>query len=204
MTLLEPPRTDENWMFLSKLVAGAILLLLAAGGAACTTTRAATPVDRPALEVPPPPPRLIEPPPALESPPPEPLTEPPATTPTGSSSRPRPQKDPGTAKPDAKPESPPETVPPIPAPPATAPQLRAPGLASSPEAAGEIRSILDRATGTLGRIDYHKLTKLQQTSYDTAKRFADEGEKELKGGNYVLAKELAEKADRLAKELQVR
>ena len=34
------------------------------GGAACATTRAATPVERPALEVPPPPPRVITPLPA--------------------------------------------------------------------------------------------------------------------------------------------
>lgn len=187
----------------SPFVAGVILLLLAAGGAACRTARAAAPVDRPILEVPPPPPRLIEPPPPLDSPAPEPLTELPASTPTGGASRPRPVRDPGTAKPEVKPETPPEAVPAA-TPPASPPQLRAPGLASGPETAGEIRAILDRAATTLNKIDYRKLSKAQQTNYDTAKRFGDEGEKELKAANYVLAKELAEKSERLAKELQVR
>ena len=36
--------------------AAALAAIVALAGAACTTTRAATPVDRPALEVPPPPP----------------------------------------------------------------------------------------------------------------------------------------------------
>ena len=190
---------------MSRPVAFVLLLACAAaGGAACKTTSAAAPMDRPNLEVPPPPPRLIEPPPPLEPPPTEPLTEAPASMPAGGTSRPRPLRDPGVSRPETKPETPPETAPATPPPVATPPQLRAPGLASGPETAGEIRGILDRANGTLNTIDYRKLTRLQQTNYDTAKRFADEGEKELKAANYVLAKELAEKAERLARELQTR
>ena len=183
-----------------------LVLLLAPGlvsGTACKTARAATPVERPNLDVPPPPPRVIEPAPPVETPQVEPVSDLPPSTPAGGTSRPRPQRDPATAKPEAKPEPPPAEPPPTP-PPANPTQLRAPGLASGPETAGEIRQILDRANGILRGIDYGKLTKPRQASYDTAKRFADEGEKELKAANYVLAKELAEKAERLAKELQIR
>jgi hypothetical protein len=184
------------------------VLLLAPGllaGAACKTARAATPVEHPNLDVPPPPPRVIEPVPLLEQPPPEPVGELPSSTPTGgAASRPRPpQRDPAAPKPEVKPETPPDPAPVAP-PPANPTQLRAPGMASGPETATEIKAILDRAKGLLNNIDYRKLTKPQQASYDTAKRFAEEGEKELKTANFVLAKELAEKAERLAKELQSR
>jgi outer membrane biosynthesis protein TonB len=185
------------------------LLLLGAalgGGLACTTARAATPVERPNLDVPPAPPRVIEAALPVEAPLPEPVGDVPAP-PTGGTSRPKPPRDSSgnTAKPEVKPETPPDPQPVTPIPPAQPPpQLRAPGLASGPETAGEIRGILDRASGMLNNTDYAKLTKTRQASYDTAKRFHSEGEKELKAGNFVLAKELAEKAERLAKELQVR
>lgn len=190
---------------MSRLVVIVVVLLLAGGGAACKTARAAAPVDRPNLDVPPPPPRVIEPMAPVEPPPPEPVSELPTTSPTGGASRPRPKTDPATSKPEVKPDTAaPETAPAAAPPAATPPQLRAPGLASGPETAGEIRAILDRANGILNTIDYRRLIKPRQASYDTAKRFAEEGEKELKAGNYVLAKELAEKAERLAKELQLR
>lgn len=185
----------------------AVFSLVIAGGlgaAACKTARAATAIERPNLEVPPPPPRVIEPAPPVELPPPEPVGEVPATTTGTGAARPRPQRDPATAKPEVKPETPPEPPPPTPTVPATPPQLRAPGLASGPETAGEIRAILDRSQAMLEKIDYGRLSKPRQNSYDTAKRFHAEGEKELKAANYVLAKELAEKAERLAKELQGR
>lgn len=185
------------------VVPGLVLLLAAAGGAACRTARAATPVERPNLDVPPPPARVVEPAPPVEEPPTDPVGEVPTAPASGTASRPRPQRDSGTSKPDAKPEMPPEPPPSMPPPSSNPTQLRAPGMAS-PETAGQIRAILDRANGTLGQIDYTKLTKPRQASYDTAKRFADEGDKELRAANYVLAKELAEKAERLARELQVR
>ncbi len=192
-------------MSTSKLVVVGAVLLLTAGATACTTARAATPVERPNLDVPPPPPRVIEPAPPSEAPQVEPVSELPPSTPTGTTTRPRPQRDPATAKPETKPEPPPAEPPPAtPPPPANPTQLRAPGMASGPETAGEIKGILERANALLHTIDYGKLTKPRQASYNTAKRFADEGEKELKAANYVLAKELAEKAERLAKELQIR
>lgn len=175
--------------------------LLSATG--CKTARAATPVEVPNLEVPPPPARVYEPPPPTEPPQPELVSDLPPTS--GSAApKPRPPRDPAATKPETKPDPALETTPVVTPPPPPAPQLRAPGLASGPETAGAIRAILDRATGILSGIDYRRLTKPRQDSYDTAKRFAEEGEKELKAANYVLAKELAEKAERLARELQNR
>jgi hypothetical protein len=177
---------------------GLLLGLGLVSAAGCRTVRAAAPVELPNLEVPPPPPRVIEPAPVTEPPQPEPVGELPAVS---AMPKPRPQRDGGSAaKPEAKPEAPPEPPPATPT--APAPQLRAPGLASGPETAGAIRAILERAISTLNVIDYGKLSKTHRENYDSAKRFAEEGEKELKAANYVLAKELAEKADRLAKGIQ--
>jgi hypothetical protein len=174
------------------------------GGSACKTTQAATPVERPNLDVPPPPARVIEPALVVEAPQPDPIGDVPAAPVPGSSTKPRPQRDPAPAKPETKPDAPPDTPAPAPTAPAPPPQLRMPGLTSGPAMAGEIRATLDRAHSMLEKIDYGRLSKPRQGSYDTAKRFHAEGEKELRAANYVLAKELAEKAERLAKELQVR
>lgn len=189
---------------MSKPVAVIALLLAAAGATACKTARAATPIDRPSLDVPPPPERVIEVTLPVDAPQPEPVGEVPSAPSGGTPVRPRPPRDQTTAKPETKPDTPPEAAPPAP-PPANPPQLRAPGIAGGPETAAEIRAILDRANTLLTtRIDYRTLNAAQKTSYDTAKRFAAEGEKELKASNYVLAKDFAEKAERLAKELQSR
>jgi hypothetical protein len=154
--------------------------------------------------VPPPPERIIEAALPAEPSQPEPVGELPPPPGSGTASRPRPPRD-ATTKPEAKPDTPPDPAPAPPAPSATPTPLRAPGMGSGPETAAEIRAILDRAMNTLNtRIDYQRLTPPQKTSYDTAKRFAAEGEKELKAANYVLAKELAEKAEKLAMELQSR
>lgn len=188
------------------LVVLSCVLLAAGSAAACKSARAATPIEVPNLDVPPPPERIIEAAPPTEPPQPEPVELLPPVAGSATTTRPRPQRDPATtAKPETKPETPPDPAPVAPPPPVNPTQLRAPGMASGPETAAEIRAILDRANTTLNtRIDYRLLNAEQKASYDTAKRFAAEGEKELKAANYVLAKELAEKADRLAKELQIR
>ena len=64
-----------------KLLRTALLIGSSAlAGAACTTTRAATPIERPALEVPPPPPRVIVPLPPPDQPYLEPVAELPTVT----------------------------------------------------------------------------------------------------------------------------
>jgi outer membrane biosynthesis protein TonB len=185
---------------MNQLVVAIALVAAAAGSAACRTVRAETPMERPNLEVPPPPPRTIEPH-VVEPPQAEPVTETPATPAT--LPKPRPQTT--TNKPEAKPEPPPEPVPTPPAPPpATPPELRTPGMSSGPEAARQIRATLDRTANLLRVTDYRTLSNERRSSYDTARRFMEEGDKELRAANYVLARELADKAERLAKELQGR
>ena len=176
-----------------------LTVLATAGGAACATSRAAEPLERPALDMPAPPPRVIVPLPRPETPLPDPVGQLPGTdTPPPAKPRPpRPEKE--TQKPEAKPteetkppETPPSTVTPV-------PQLRIPE--KDPAIEPQIRSMIDRTLATLGGIDYGKLQQPRQKAYDDAKMFATQADEQLKLNNLVLAKEYAEKAERLVKEL---
>jgi hypothetical protein len=178
-----------------------ILLLAALGASACATTQASAPVERPALEVPPVPPRVIEPAPAPLAAP-DPVAElPPAPAPP----KPRPpQRD--TTKPDPKPEvpavEPPPSTPPAAQPPV--PPLRTASSPDSAEATRQISDIRNRAKKLLEGTDYQKLSQEQQAQYDNAKRFIDEADEALKAKNFEFARGVAEKAERLARELQGR
>lgn len=178
-----------------------ILLFVALGASACATTQAAAPVERPALEVPPVPPRVIEPAPAPLAPP-EPVPELP---PAPAAPKPRPaQRD--TAKPEPKPETPPVEPQPA-APPAAQPAVPPLRTANSPDSAEATRQISDirnRAKKLLEGTDYQKLSQEQQAQYDNAKRFIDEADEALKAKNFEFARGVAEKAERLARELQGR
>ena len=178
-----------------------LLLGLATVSSACATTQAKTVVDRPALEVPPVPPRVIEPAPEpREAPAPVPELPPAPANP-----RPRPpQRD--TAKPDPKPEIPPVEPQPTTAPPAqpTVPPLRTGSSPDGAEATRIITEIRNRAKKLLDDTDYQKLTREQQAQYDNAKRFIDEADEALKAKNFEFARGVAEKAERLARELQGR
>lgn len=178
-----------------------ILLFVAMGAGACATTQAKAVVDRPALEVPPVPPRVIEPAPApLEAP--EPVPELP---PAPANPRPRPpQRD--ATKPEPKPEIPavePEPATPPPAQPAV-PPLRTGSSPDSAEAVRIITEIRNRAKKLLDGTDYRKLTREQQAQYDNAKLFIDEADEALKAKKFEFARGVAEKAERLARELPVR
>jgi outer membrane biosynthesis protein TonB len=178
-----------------------LMVLAAAGAAGCATTQANAPVERPALEVPPVPERVIEPPPAPQMAP-EPVPDLPPVAPNP---RPRPpQRD--TTKPEPKPETPAVEAPPTapaPAPP-TVPPLRTASSPDSAEAARLISDIRNRAQKLLDDTDYRKLTREQQAQYDNAKRFIGETDEALKTKNFEFAKGVAEKAERLARELQGR
>ena len=187
------------------LRAAAVAVLALVGASACATTRAETPRERPALDVPVPPPRVITPLPAPDPPPPEPVGELPgnaAPTPT----RPRPSRPAETAKPETqKPEEKPVEPPPAAttvAPPV--PQLRIPETGDNNQSSAGIRDIIDRTRKVLRTIDYGPLSNQRKKAYDDARLFADQAEEALKGNNLVFAKELADKAERLAKELQGR
>ncbi|MBA3297187.1 MAG: hypothetical protein H0U19_09640 [Acidobacteria bacterium] len=181
-----------------------LVILAAVGGTACTTGRAATPIERPALEVPPPPPRVIVPLPQPEAPVPEPVGELPPSTSKPPRPRPSPpQREP--AKPDPKPEAPPEPAPASPVvPPVAPPQLRMPETGDAVAASRQVRDIVERTRRTLNTIDYGALSNVRKKAYDDAKQFAEQAEDALKAANVVFAKELADKAERLARELQGR
>ncbi|HVL66337.1 MAG TPA: hypothetical protein VM364_03645 [Vicinamibacterales bacterium] len=185
---------------------GASIVALSAAAAGCSTTKAATPLERPALEVPPPPPRVITPLPPPEAPALDPVGDLPANANTAAPPRPRPQQRDRNepAKPDPKPETPPDQpATPPPAPPQQGP-LRIPETSNPQQLAAQIRDTIARARGILDRTDYGPLSNARKKAYDDAKLFAQQADDALKASNLVFAKELADKAERLAKELQGR
>lgn len=179
-----------------------LLALATAGGTACVTTRAATPADRPALDVPDPPARVVAQLPTPEPPLPvlEVVDELPAGTKPSSPTRtnkPAPKDPP---KPEVKPDPPPTTEAPPPAQPPS-PQLRMPEPGDAGAVSRQIRDIVERTRRSLGQINRASLTVLRQKAYDDAQLFVKQAEHELNAKNVVFAKELADKAERLAKEL---
>lgn len=178
------------------------VILTAVSGSACVTARAATPADRPALDVPDPPARVVAQLPTPE--PPLPALEVVDDLPTGTkpSSPPRTNKpapkDP--PKPEVKPDPPPTTEAPPPAQP-PAPQLRTPEAGDAGAASRQIRDSVERTRRSLGQINRASLPVLRQKAYDDAQSFVKQAEEQLNAKNLVFARELADKAERLAKEL---
>jgi outer membrane biosynthesis protein TonB len=172
---------------------------------ACAYAQAKSPAERPTLEVPPVPPRLVEAT-VPEVAPPEPV-DPPATQAAPRPPRPQPQAR-ETPKPEPKPEPPPAEPPPLAAAPSpavpTLPQLRTPGTPEGAEASRLVRDLVDRTRKTLGSIDYQRLTAARRAEYDNATLSIKDSESALKSGRFDIALNLAEKAERIAKELQKR
>lgn len=180
-----------------------LLALATAGGAACVTTRAATPADRPALDVPDPPARVVAQLPTPE--PPLPALEVVDELPTKPSSptrtnKPAPKDPP---KPEAKPDPPPTTEAPPPVQP-PAPQLRMPETGDAGAVSRQIRDIVERTRRSLGQINRASLNGRRQSAYDDAQLFLKQADDALNAKNLVFARELADKAERLAKELMGR
>jgi hypothetical protein len=63
---------------------------------------------------------------------------------------------------------------------------------------------VERAKAILDKIDYGPQSDARKKQYEDAKKFATQAEEALKENNLVFAKDLADKAERLAKELQGR
>jgi hypothetical protein len=188
------------------LRSGVLVVLTAIGGAACATTRAEVALERPALDVPPPPPRMIVPlPPPPQSPRPDPV---PALGEAGTSpaAKPRPPRESKDAppKPEPKPEEKPAETPPPASPPSPVPPLRISDQVDPNQLAAQIRGSIDRTLGTLNGIDYGKLQEARRKQYEEAKLFATQADQALKEKNLVVAKEFADKAERLTKELTSR
>jgi len=183
------------------------VVLLAGLASACASVQAKAPADRPALEVPPPPPRTIEATPHEESPNPEPVSDLPPSSPAPTNkTRSAPTRE--TPRPEAKP---PETPPTEPAPPAAAPapippapQLRTPGVADGPEATKQVRDMIEGAKKALNTVNYQKLSDAQRGQYKNAQMMITGAEEQLKGSNFDIARNLADKANRIATELQGR
>ena len=186
---------------LSAVLCAVVLIGPAAlAGTACRTARAAEPIDRPALEVPPPPPRVIIPLPGPNVPPRlEPVEELPTAT-DKSPTKPRANRDkPDPTKQDAKIE--PVEPPNQPPPPATPPlRLENP---NSAQLSNHVRDTLARARAIIDGIDRKSLTlETRRKAYDQAKLFAEEAEDAIQKNNLVYAKEVAEKAERLASSIK--
>jgi hypothetical protein len=186
----------------------ALPLVLLIPAVACASAQAKSPAERPNLEVPAPPPRVIEAMPS-EPPLPEPVGELPAASAT-----PRPRTTPPPAsreapKPDPKPEAAPVDQAPVavvspPAPATVMPQLRKPGAPDGAEASRQVRDVIDRAKKTLGTIDYQRLSTERRDQYDSANLLITQSEDAIKTLKFDIARNLADKADRIAKELQTR
>ena len=183
-----------------RLAVGVFAVASLAGATACTTTKAEAPIERPALEMPPPPPRVVEP---IPVPPPQlqPVESlgpdaPPAP------SRPRPPAK-ETAKPEPKPEDP-KPVEPTPPPAQPPPILRMPETVDTAQLATQTREAIARSKAILDKVDYQRLSPVAVKAYKESQMFAQQAEDALKANNLPFAKELAEKAERLAKELQGR
>jgi hypothetical protein len=189
----------------------AVLLAATLLASACVTSRAATPVERPALEVPPVPPRIVEPPPAPESSNLEPVGELPPEKPATSATRTKPPASRDTSRdtqkpPDTKPaEASPVAVEQPPAVPASnAPQIRTPATVDTAAAEKQVRDTLTRAQTRLNNINYQRLNGDGQKAYNDAKNFMERAEAAIKASNLELAKGLASTAEKLANELQSR
>jgi hypothetical protein len=180
------------------------LLALATLGAACATTHAVAPIERPPLDVPPAPARLVEPVPLPpQTPGPEPVGDLPPATNAAASAKPRPPA--GTAKPDPKTEPPPAEPPATPpAAQPVVPPLRSPDSPSAAEATRRIQEITARAEALLSVTDFKQLNRARREQYLNAQLLISQAAAAVKATNFEFARNLAEKAERLARELQGR
>jgi hypothetical protein len=173
-----------------------------AASASCASAQARAAADRPTLEVPAPPARVIEPPARPEPATPEPVPDLPPPAPPNPKPKPPANREP--ARTDSKPEAPAPEVPQQPVAPVTPPpQLRTSSVDGA-EAERQVRTILDRASKGLKLVDPKGLSNARRKEYDTAVLMMAQSEENLKTANFEIARNLANKADQIAKELQSR
>ena len=177
-----------------------VIVLAAATGAACTTARAAVPVERPALDVPPVPPRMVEPVPLPQPLRPDRVGDLPAAPAGKASAKPSTP----TAKPDPKAETPPADPPATPETPPAVPPLRTPGTRDAQEATRLILEISARAQEIVDKTDAGSLSRERRAQFEHTKLLISQAADAIKAANFEFARNLAEKAERLAKELQGR
>ena len=139
--------------------------------------------------------QVAEAPPPEEPPAPEPIT--PTTKPPAPRTAPR-----TTTQPRAETAPPPATPPAAVAQPQSeAPTVRATPTAGSAAEERKVRDLLFRASESLKKVPYEKLSNEGRAQYDQSKRFSEEANQAVKERNFVYAVTLAEKAATLAAEL---
>ena len=79
--------------------------------------------------------------------------------------------------------------------------MRTASTADAAEAVRQVRTIMDSANKALGAITYQRLDKGQQEQYDYAKRMITESDEKLKEFKVEIARDLATKAEKIAKGL---
>lgn len=173
---------------------GVVLSLMAL--TACGKVQAKTPAPPPSL-VPPPPPSPLIVPVTIEYVEPEPPS-PPATTPPANTTKP-----PTPPKPAGNAGTPPATTTaPPPETPVTAPPvLQTAPNANATEAERGVRDKIETARTDLGKVTYTTLSKDAKTSYDSAKRFIQIAEDNIRTKNFPYAMQMATKAAELAAQL---
>ena len=170
---------------------GLLLIALLTLASACATARADGPVEMVPLEVPPVPPRVIVPDIEEVALSPEP----------GDVVRPAASRPDAPARPPDKPADPPKPGTQDPPKVEEPPRVRTPAMANNEEADRAVRAIMARAQGLLGGVDYRALSGAARQQYDTARRFITQADNALKIRNYVFARNLADKAETLARQL---
>jgi hypothetical protein len=105
------------------------------------------------------------------------------------------------AKPADRTETKPGETPAPPRPTEEAPRVRTPQTANDEQADRQVRSIMSRAQAALQNVDYRTLSAAARQQYDTARRFIAQADSALTIRNYVFARNLADKADTLARQL---
>jgi hypothetical protein len=178
-----------------------LLVMMAPLAAGCTHAQAKATLEMPPLEMPAPPPRDVQPT-EIEAPPPATLVTEPARNPPARLRPPAPARIEAPKSEPPKPEPPPVEAPK----PADEPAKPLATLQTTPtteegEVERGIRGAIQRANTDLNRIDYRTLNADARTQYDTAKRFVQQAEENIRSKNLVFAKTMAEKAAALAVQL---
>lgn len=182
----EPRALSPSTIFpVRRLMLFALLTL----GAGCVA-QARTPLVHQPLEVPPVPPRVIVP--EIEE------IEPPADA---AAARPAPQRTDAAPRPADKPADPPKPPATEPARTDETPRVRTPQTANDEKADGEVRAVLARAQSALDKVPYGPLSNAAKQQYQTAQRFIAQADRALRIRNYVFARNLADKAETLARQL---
>lgn len=172
-----------------RVVLVGVMAAALASGSACAA-RAAAPAASEPLQVPPVPPRVIVPD----------IEEVVMTPPDAGETR-APAPKPEASKPPEKPAEPPKPGSMESSRAEEAPRVRTPQTANDELAEREVRAIMARAQATLRGVSYTGLSSAARQQYDTAQRFIRQADNALRIRNYVFARNLADKAETLARQL---